>query len=326
MQNQLTRRDFMAAATVAAATSLATGSIRAAEPAARPKVAALLTHVFHRSHAHVILENFLEPYIFRGQLTDPGVDVVSFYVDQIADGDLAHAIADQYSIPIMPSIAEALTLGSTRLAVDGVLLIGEHGKYPTNTKGQVEYPRKRFFDEAVGVFERSGSVAPIFNDKHLSYRWDWAREMYDTARRLEIPFLAGSSVPLAQRQPDWELPKDAAISEAVSIHGGPVESYDFHGLDVLQSHVEGRQDGETGVEEVQFVEGEALWQAAAQGRWSLESAGAAVAAELGPSELGPRERIEKICRDAGMQPHGILLKYVDGLTAISLRVGGDGTN
>ena len=117
-----------------------------------------------------------------------------------------------------------------------MLLIGEHGNYPTNAKGQVEYPRKQFFDQIVAVFRRSGRVAPVFNDKHLSYRWDWAKEMVDTARAMKIPLMAGSSVPLAERRPPLELPGGAKIVEAVSIHGGGVESYDFHALEVLQSH------------------------------------------------------------------------------------------
>jgi hypothetical protein len=47
-------------------------------------------------------------------------------------------------------------------------------------------------------------------------------------------------VPLAERRPPMELPADARIVEAVSIHGGGVESYDIHALEVLQSIVEAR--------------------------------------------------------------------------------------
>ena len=61
-------------------------TLAAADPAkpaaARPKVAAVITEFTYRSHAHVILENFLKPYLFNGQWTDPGMDVVSMYVDQ----------------------------------------------------------------------------------------------------------------------------------------------------------------------------------------------------------------------------------------------------
>ena len=151
----------------------------------RLKIAAILTEFTYRSHAHVILENFVEPYLFNGELTSPGMDVVSLYVDQFPDKDMAREFAAKYSIPIYKTIASALCLGGDKLAVDAVLSIGEHGKYPVNEKGQHEYPRKRFFDEIVAVFRPSERVVPVFNDKHLSYRWDWAKEMYDTARELK---------------------------------------------------------------------------------------------------------------------------------------------
>ena len=158
------------------------------EPRKRPKVAAVITEFTFRSHAHVILENFLEPYYFNGLLTDPGVDVVSFYIDQFpGDRDMARAVAQQYGIKIYPTINGALCLGGSELAVDGVLSIAEHGNYPVNEKGQRQYPRKRFFDEIVAVMKRSRRSVPLFNDKHLSYRTDWAHEMYDTTQQLKIP-------------------------------------------------------------------------------------------------------------------------------------------
>lgn len=290
---------------------------------ARPKVAAVFTDFRYRYHAHVILENFLEPYLFNGRRTDPGCDVVSFYADQFHPGDMARDVARQYGIPLYSTIREALTLGGPKLAVDGVLSIGEHGVYPNNAKGQVEYPRKRFFDEIVAVYEDSGRVAPIFNDKHLSYRWDWAREMVDTARRLKIPLLAGSSVPLAERRPPLEMPENAVLREAVSIHGGPVESYDFHGLEVLQSMVEARRGGETGVVGVRFLDEPALWKAADAGEWSPALAEAAMAAELGPGQPALRELIES--KRLGTEPaHGIRLDYADGLKALVLKVGSSG--
>ena len=172
-----------------------------AEPKKRPKVAAIFTVMHHRSHAHVILENFLEPYLFNGKRTEPGVEVVSFYADQRPAGDMAQEVSRQYRIPIFKTIEEALCLGGKRLAVDAVLSIGEHGQYPTNKLGQTEYPRKRFFDAIVAVMRRSRRFVPLYNDKHLSYRWDWAKEMVEAARELGIPFMAGSSVPLAHAFP-----------------------------------------------------------------------------------------------------------------------------
>ncbi|HEU5118978.1 MAG TPA: hypothetical protein VFT74_20475, partial [Isosphaeraceae bacterium] len=253
------RRDFLARAGAGwlALSSLGREAIGEDETEKPLKIAAIVTEFRFRSHAHVILENFLAPYLFNGKRVDPNFEIVSLYLDQTPEEDMGRAVAKEYGIPVFPSIAQALRVGGPTLGVDAVLSIGEHGEYPVNAKGQREYPRKRFFDEIVKVFRDSDRVVPVFNDKHLSYRWDWAREMYDTAEQMKIPLMAGSSVPLAERRPTLEIPAGSKIVEAVSIHGGPVESYDFHGLEVLQSMLEARKGGETGVSEVQFLEGDA---------------------------------------------------------------------
>jgi hypothetical protein len=221
-------------------------------------------------------------------------------------------------------MAVALCVGGDKLAVDAVLSIGEHGRYPRNEKRQVEYPRKRFFDEIVAVFRKSGRVVPVFNDKHLSYRWDWAKEMVDTARELKIPFMAGSSVPLAQRRPPLEPPSGSIIKNAVSIHGGGLEGYDFHGLEVLQSMVESRRGGETGVKAVTFLEGDALWNAADAGLWSVRTADAAFATEIGAGKPTLKELVQSAPFNS-QRPHGILVHYRDGFSGMMLRIGSSGT-
>ena len=306
----LSRRTFLAT------TALAASALFSASPklAKRPRVAAIYTSFTHRSHAHVILENFLQPYLFNGKRTDPGVDVVSFYADQLPTGDMTPAISKQFDIPAFKTIEGALCLGGKKLAVDAVLSIGEHGNYPRTKLGQVMYPRKRFFDEIVAVMKRSNRFVPMFNDKHLSYRWDWAQEMMATAKRHGIPMMAGSSVPLAQRRPSLELPAGADLDEAVSIHGGPLESYDFHGLELLQSMVESRKGGETGVSKVEFLDGNAVWRAARAGRWNRALAETAMDIELGKNRP-PLERIPN------GRHHAILLTYKDGFRATVLKIG-----
>ncbi|MFN0199021.1 MAG: hypothetical protein ACKVT0_19915 [Planctomycetaceae bacterium] len=283
----------------------------------RPKVAALFDVCRHRSHANVILENFLLPYYFNGKKIVPKVDVVSLYADQLPDGEFARDISQEFGIPIYPTIREALCRGGKNLAVDAVLSIVEGGDYPMTRRGQKEYPRKRFFDEIVAVMRESQRVAPIFNDKHLSYRWDWAREMYDTARQMQIPFMAGSSLPLGERRPRLEIPHGAELEEALAIHGGPAEIYDIHGLELLQSIVESRKVGETGVSSVEWVQGPALWRAADAGRWSRELAEAAMRAEFG--DRAPT--LGTVPDEKPAEPHGLLITYKDGLKGTVLKFG-----
>jgi hypothetical protein len=298
--------------------ALPLAAIADAQPARRPRVAAIYTHFRFRSHAHNILENFLTPYLFNGKRLQSPCDVVSFYADQRSpDGDTTDEIARRYKIPVYRTIAEALTLGGKELAVDAVLLIGEHGEYPHNRLGQHLYPRKRFFDEIVAVMRRSERFVPIFNDKHFSWNWRWTREMFDTCERQRIPFMAGSSVPLAQRQPALEVPLNANLEEAVSIHAGGLESYDFHALEILQSMIEFRRGGETGVRSVEFLTGDALFAAARAGRWSLPLAQAAMAAEFGKNAPDIRQ---PILRERAV-PHGLLITYRDGFRATMLKIG-----
>jgi hypothetical protein len=293
-------------------------TVRPRHDGPRPRIGAVFTEFRELSHAYHILEAHMGPYLFNGRLTDPGVDVVSFYADQFPANDMAREVAGRLNVPLFDTIAGALTLGGDGLAVDGVLLIGEHGDYPSTPLGQKMYPRKEFFDQIVTVLERAGRTVPVFNDKHLSYRWDWAWETYDTARAKGIPLLAGSSVPLAARIPDTDVPAGSELVEAVSIHGGPLESYDFHGLEVLQSVVESRQGGETGMAGIQWLDREGLLRAADSGQWSVELAEAAMRAEFGSGFTGFAAEGPSALR------HGLLVEYADGLRGVVLAVGQSG--
>jgi hypothetical protein len=184
------------------------------------------------------------------------------------------------------------------------------------------YPRKEFFDQIVAVIERSKRSVPVFNDKHLSYRWDWAKAMYDDARRLNIPFMAGSSVPLAERRPPVEFPAGAVVEEAVSIHGGGIESYDFHAMEVMQSLIEARRGGETGISQVQLLTGDACKKAAEEGRWSQELVNAAMYAEKnGQMKRRPTMRFPE---EPFIPRHVVLVTYKDGTRGTAMTVGSGG--
>ncbi|HUE73450.1 MAG TPA: hypothetical protein VMP01_21405 [Pirellulaceae bacterium] len=321
------RRTFVAAAGAAAVTAMSGRWAQSAETP-RPKVAAVFTELRLRSHAYNFLVNLLGKILFRGQWVDSGVDVVSFYADQFPDGDMARDVSRRFGVPLFDSIDKALCVGGKELAVDAVLLVGEHGDYPANELGQVMYPRKEFFDQCAAVMKRSGRSVPLFNDKHLSYRWDWAKEMYDTARELKMPLMAGSSVPLAARIPPLELPADAELEEAVSIHGGGLESYDFHALEVLQSFLESRRGGESGISRVQLLAGKEYEKAVAEGRWSQDLVAAAMEAERkmgGKWQPWPKAvTAAKVKAKARVEPprgnHALVVTYRDGTKGTVLKI------
>lgn len=216
------------------------------------------------SHAQHFVDRLLEGYGWHGLHHHPPLELVSLYVDQFPEGDLSRERERRRGVRIYPTISEALTLGQSDLSVDGVLIIGEHGNYPRNAKGQTLYPRYKFFKEMVSVFERSGRAVPVFNDKHLSTDWRECEEMVRDSKRLGFPFLAGSSLPVTWRIPATEIPLDTPLQECVCACYGGVDSYDFHGLETAQCMSERREGGETGVKSVQALKGEKVWQTLAQ--------------------------------------------------------------
>lgn len=235
----------------------------------RLRIAAVTT-IYHKySHSEHIVDRFLDGYGWNGKHHLPAMDVVSLYVEQVGENDLSRERAQRHpEMKIYPTIAEALTQGGEKLAVDGVLLIGEHGKYPTNEKGQMLYPRYEYFQQIINVFRASGRTAPIFNDKHLSWNWEHAKEMYETSINMNFGFMAGSSLPVSWRQPSVELPAGAEIEEAVGIWTGGIDGGDIHVIEALQSVVERRKGGETGVRAVEAFKGERFWKALAAGTWN----------------------------------------------------------
>jgi hypothetical protein len=230
-------------------------------------VAAVVTVYTRHSHADVIVGKILEGPNYDGKNLY-NLKLASLYVDQFPAGDLSRDLAKKHGFRLCSTIDEALTLGGDKLAVEGVICVGEHGKYPANEKGQTLYPRRRFFEEVTKTFARTKKVVPVFNDKHLAATWDDAKWMYDKAREMMIPFLAGSSVPLTWRKPELTLPRGCELTEAVMLGYGPVEGYGFHALEGLQCMVERRKGGETGVKAVTALSGDAMWQACDRGEFS----------------------------------------------------------
>ena len=236
---------------------------------ARPRIAAVATIYHSMSHAQQIVDRFLDGYGWNGRHHYPPMDLVSLYVDQVREDDLSAERASRFpSMKVFPAVAEALTQGGSDLAVDGILLIGEHGDYPKNDKGQTLYPRYELFEQIAAVFRSSGRSVPVFNDKHLSWNWDRARRMYDISREMGFAFMAGSSLPVTWRTPSLDLPFGASLREALCIGYGGVDSYDFHALETLQCMVERRCGGEKGVSWLQAYRGDAFWEAHARGLWS----------------------------------------------------------
>jgi hypothetical protein len=314
----MTRRQFA----VAGAASLA-GAVAACgqEPAGRRddspdgltgnpprklRVAAVNSIFRLRSHAYHIVGRMVHGFQKDGFHHQPELQVVRMYDDQQPENDLGPGFCERHGIELCRTVAETLGRGGD-LDVDAVALIIEHGDYPLNELGQIEYPRYQFFQQLVEVFRRSRRVVPVFVDKHLSYDHVQAAGMVATAKKLGIPLMAGSSLPVTWRIPQLELPRESPLTEGVVTFGydrGPAEIYLFHALEVLQCMLERRGGGESGVRSVVCLEGDAVWRAIDQGRISGELVNEAIGRS--PSaNVGP-------LRENVAQPLAIVIDYADG--------------
>lgn len=311
---------FCASASLLGAAAMPASYCHAQPDTKRKKVAFLGTTVFKHSHAQHFLDRFSIGYAMGGRWVEPLTELASVYIEQFNDNDIGKQRIEKYQLQTFSSVKDALTLGGTELAVDGVVIIGEHGDYPKNEKGQTLYPRYKWFKEIVSVFEQSGRSVPVFNDKHLSTDWDECLEMVADSKRLNFPFYAGSSLPVTWRLPSIDMPYDTPLSESVCVAYGGVDSYDFHALETAQCMSERRRGGEVGIRNVQSLRDEECWNAIA-GR---ESTARLVVSALCrshnlPVENGyPTDRISiDWARKALPSITGYFLEHLDGFrTAI----------
>lgn len=327
------RREFLhwtGASTLAGlGTGLGTFPLRA-QPEKRLRLAVLTTEWRYRSHAWHMAERFLVGYPREGGWHRPPLDVVAAYVDQFPEGDLSRGRSEEFKFPIYSSVAEALRCGGDRLAVDAVLLIGEHGRYPKSEYGQTKYPRYELFKAATDVFRKEGRSVPVFNDKHLSWKWAWAREMVDLSKELKFAFTAGSSLPVTYRMPDVDLPYGAEVEEVLGVSIGSIDSYDFHCLEMMQCLVERRKGGETGVVALQALRGDAVWKAMEATSWGaggwdpqlFEACLSRTQTLTQPETFSHRYPTPAQIREWVKDPVAYRFEYADGLKATMLLMNG----
>ena len=248
-----------------------------------PRLAVITTAYHPMSHSDVIVSRWLEPRVTDREVgwpplghDKPRTEIVSLYIQQFPVNDIGRAMATRHSVPLYCNVREALTLGGNELAVDGILLIAEHGDFPSNKFFQKLYPRRELFDEIVAVFSESGRSVPIFNDKHFSYNADSARHMVEKSRELGFPLMAGSSIPLGDYKWTKSLSDGVELEEGVAVFYDGLESYGYHSIEFLQSLVARRQGGESGIASVNTYFGDGFWKAMRDGVWSQDLMEAAI--------------------------------------------------
>jgi hypothetical protein len=166
------------------------------------------------------------------------------------------------------------------------------------------------FEEIAKVFREHGRAVPVFLDKHLADNWADAKWIYDTARELKVPMMAGSSLPVLWRYPPVDVTRDAKLKEIVAISYHTLDAYGFHALEMVQCLAERRQGGETGVKSVQCLVGQAVWDAEKSGVYDRRLLDAALS-RLKERPLPEGKRIEELVKE----PVLFTIQYEDGLKA-----------
>ena len=235
----------------------------------RPRIACLVTYWgATRSHADWIINKLIDGYWWQEAYTPSRIDVASIYLHQHDTSLLGQKVANAKGIPVFKTVAEALTLGGDKLAVDGVVIVGEHGDYPVDLKGHWLLPRWWLYSQMVRVFEQSERSVPVFNDKHLSYCWNETKWMFDKSRELNFPLTGGSCLPTYYRTPEIELATDTPIKNSIVVAAASDEGGIFHCFDLIQCFVERRKGGETGVKAVQSIRGAETWNWVERNPWA----------------------------------------------------------
>lgn len=313
------RRRFLETASISIGLGISARGIPLAammpvKPAAK-SVAAIVTIYRKNSHADVLIGKILEGWKQDGG-DGPALVVKSMYVDQFPADDMSVVLAKKHGVRLCKTIREAIELGSGHVAVDGVISVGEHGDYPWNDKQQHLYPRKRFFEEITACMESSGKVVPIFNDKHPGPEWDDAKWMYDRAAKLNVPWMAGSSLVVSTRDPDVTLPFGSELESSIAVGYSGLDIYGFHTLDYLQAIIERRRSPKTGVKWVQNVPINSIPDLIGKGQIDRELL------ELGLKSSGTELKsvMEGDKTDTGV----FLVQYLDGLLVPVVMLSGIG--
>lgn len=269
-----------------------------------PRVAFISNTYWNLSHPDVIGTKLFIGIPTDDGMVKPDIKIVSVHIAQIGSNDTGVRIAKMNGAVVYPTIADALTLGGDKLAVDGVIYVGEHGNYKYNQLGRKMYPRMNTLEQIFRVFDASDKSVPLYNDKALSYSWLDSMWIYKRAKELNVPMMAGSSAPYWWRNPNLVHPIATKITDAVAIGYGPLDSYGFHVVEILQCMVERRAGGETGVHSVEGLRGNDVWAALDSGKISQELVEAAC------DKI--KNKAAGLMRDLVKKPAAVIVHYNDG--------------
>ena len=294
-------------------------------------MAVITTEWRYHSHAWHMAERFLVGYPINGRWHRPPFDVVSAYVDQNPDNDLSRKRSAEFGFPIFPTVAEALRCGGKELAVDAVLIIGEHGEYPKNEYRPDEIPALRVLQAGHRRLPQGRPRGPGLQRQ--------APVVEVGVGEGDGRHLARAGVPVPGRLVAAGDVADAVDRHAVRCRGrgdglrrrsAGVDSYDFHALETIQCMAERRRGGETGVVAVQGLRGDAVWKAMDAGGWDaggwdprlFEACLSRARPWRSPPTFSDRYPTAEQMREWVKDPVAYRIEYADGTQATMLLMNG----
>jgi hypothetical protein len=291
-----------------------------------PKLAAIVADYRIHSDADNLVTRFLEGFWINDNFHRSDCEIASLYVKRIGTDDIAGRLSTSHQIPLKRSISDALTLGTGRLAVDGVLLVAEdYGRENTDPDSRFD-----FFQEIVTAFRKGGHSVPVFCCGYLSSNWDHAKRMVEQSREMNFQLMAGAAETVTFRRPELEYPLPIGFDDAplgdrahhdykfgVEFDGALViisrgSQNLFSSFEILQSFLERRIGGETGIRSVEYLANNEVWQAGVEGRWSKD---------LMEAALGLREGVGQGRPEDAEHPELWLIEYNDGTRGSMLSLG-----
>src|SRR5262249_41101632 len=147
--------------------------------------------------------------------------------------------------------------------------------------------------------------------------WTDSKWIYDTAKEMHIPLMAGSSLPITWRHPPIDVRRGAKVKQIVVLSFHLLDIYGFHAMEIAQCLAERRAGGETGIKSVQCYVGKGVWKAEDEGVYDKELMWAALRRMRFYNIPKPDE-----LRKKAPEPVLFVMDYVDGLRVCVITLDG----
>lgn len=292
-------------------------------------IAIIATEWAFESLAQQVGDSFLMGYPYEGKWHQPRARVRSVYVERNPSSPLIRQRSDEFGMVLYPTISETLRCGKSSIGVDAVLVLADSGSKPRLTQSDREMcDRYRYFQQIVKIFHEEQKALPLYFSHFLSDYFKESEIILSTSHKIGSPLMTGSTTPLTWRMPECDLPYGRAVKEAVVVTGRDSEAAEFEALEAMQGMLERRRGGETGVRSVQLLQGDPVWQAASEGRWSqtlLEAALSRSDKLLGITlkDARPQDLVNSgVLPEIVDHPRACIIEYIDGLKATLLQLRG----